>query len=54
MFGYKATATSLTPKQYKAENVVKWFADEANLLQLSGDDIDALSEAIKLARKLRK
>lgn len=53
-FGYKATATALQPRQYKAENVVAWFANQDNLIQLNQHDIEALEEAIKQARKLRK
>jgi hypothetical protein len=47
MFGYKATATALTPKQYKAENVVAWFKNPENVNSLTSEDVSEIIESLK-------
>lgn len=46
-FGYKATATALQPRQYKAENVVAWFANPENVNSLTSEDVSEIITALK-------
>lgn len=46
-FGYKATATALTPRQYKAENVVAWFKNPENVNSLTSEDVAEIVESLK-------